>query len=84
MNQVLENKRFGQENILVSNLRQKRNIKEASRAIKNAILCHENSAPLEIMAIEFKEAVQQINNALGVEISDDILDQIFNNFCIGK
>jgi tRNA modification GTPase len=84
VNQVLENKRFGQENILVSNLRQKRNIKEASRAIKNAILCHENSAPLEIMAIEFKEAVQQINNALGVEISDDILDQIFNNFCIGK
>ncbi len=82
--QVLENKRFGQENILVSNLRQKRNIQEASMAIKNAIECHENKAPLEIVAIEFKEAVQQINNALGVEISDDILDQIFNNFCIGK
>jgi tRNA modification GTPase len=82
--QVLENKRFGQENILVSSLRQKRNIQEASRAIKNAIECHENKAPLEIVAIEFKEAVQQINNALGVEISDDILDQIFNNFCIGK
>ncbi len=82
--QVLENKRFGQENILISNLRQKRNIQEASRAIKNAIECHENKAPLEIVAIEFKEAAQQINNALGVEISDDILDQIFNNFCIGK
>jgi tRNA modification GTPase len=82
--QVLENKRFGQENILVSNLRQKRNIQEASRAIKNAIECHENKAPLEIVAIEFKEAVHQINNALGIEISDDILDQIFNNFCIGK
>jgi tRNA U34 5-carboxymethylaminomethyl modifying GTPase MnmE/TrmE len=40
--------------------------------------------PLEIIAIEFKEAVHQINNALGIEISDDILDQIFNKFCIGK
>jgi tRNA U34 5-carboxymethylaminomethyl modifying GTPase MnmE/TrmE len=39
---------------------------------------------LEIIAIEFKEAVQQINNALGIEISDDVFDQIFNNFCIGK
>jgi tRNA modification GTPase len=84
LKQVLENKRFGQENILVSNLRQKRNIQKASRAIKNAIECHENKAPIEIVAIEFKEAVHQINNALGIEISDDILDQIFNNFCIGK
>jgi tRNA modification GTPase len=84
VNQVLENRQPGQENILISNLRQKRNIQEASRAVENAIQCHENSAPLEIIAIEFKEAVHCINNALGVEISDDILDQIFQNFCIGK
>jgi tRNA modification GTPase len=84
VNQVCENKQFEVENILISNLRQKGNIKEASRAIKNAVLCHENRAPLEIIAIEFKEAIHQINNALGIEISEDILDQVFNNFCIGK
>ncbi len=84
VNQVLGNKKFKQENILISNLRQKRNIQEASTAIKNAIQCYENNAPLEIISFEFKEALHQVNNALGVEISEDILDQIFHKFCIGK
>jgi tRNA modification GTPase len=84
LNKVIEGKTFEQNSILISSIRQKRNIEKASKAIKNAIHCHEYNAPLEIIAIEFKEAVQQINNALGIEISDDVFDQIFNNFCIGK
>lgn len=84
MNQILENKQTDPNCILVSNIRQKKCIKEASVAIKNAIHGYENNVPLEIISIEFKEAVHQINNALGVEISEDILDQIFHKFCIGK
>lgn len=84
VNQIFENKQFDLEDILISNLRQKENIRKASRAIRNAIECYESNVPLEIIAIEFKEAVHQINNALGVDISEDILDQIFNKFCIGK
>jgi tRNA modification GTPase len=84
VDKVVEDKPFEKDHILISSLRQKRNVKEASKAIQNAIQGHENNAPLEIIALEFKEAVQQINNALGIEISDDVFDQIFNNFCIGK
>jgi tRNA modification GTPase len=84
VNLVIEDKPFKHENIFISNLRQKNNIKEASSAIKNAVQCYENQAPLEIIGIEFKEAVHQIDSALGIEISDDILDQVFHNFCIGK
>jgi tRNA modification GTPase len=84
LDKVIEGKAFEQDSILISNIRQKRHIKEASKAIQNAIHCHENNVPLEITAIEFKEAVKQINHALGIEISDDVFDQIFNNFCIGK
>ena len=84
MNQILENKQPDPNCIIVSNIRQKKCIKEASMAIKNAIQGYEKNMPLEIISIEFKEAVHQINNALGVEISEDILDQIFHKFCIGK
>jgi tRNA modification GTPase len=84
LDKVVEGNSFEQDNVLISSLRQKRNVKEASKAIQNAIQCHENNAPLEIIAIEFKEAIQKINNALGIEISDDVFEQIFSNFCIGK
>jgi tRNA modification GTPase len=84
LNKVIKGKSFEQEGLLISSIRQKKNIEKASKAIQNAIRCHENNAPLEIIAIEFKEAVKQINHALGIEITDDVFDQIFNNFCIGK
>lgn len=83
-NKILENKDFDRENLLITNFRQKTLIENASIAIQKAIVCHKKSMPMEIIAIEFKEALCQINSALGVEVSDDIIDLIFRNFCIGK
>lgn len=84
VNKVLENKKIDKENLLITNLRQKTIIENASIAVQKAILCDEKSMPMEIIAIEFKEALCQINSALGIEVSDDIIDLIFRNFCIGK
>ena len=82
--QVLENGRVETESLLVSTLRQKTHIEKAAMAVQNAIQCHESGLPMEIIAIEFKEALYQINSALGDEVSEDILERIFQNFCIGK
>ena len=38
----------------------------------------------EIISIEVKEVVSQLDQILGLEIGDDLLDQIFSSFCIGK
>ncbi len=70
--------------IIVSNVRQKQNIENASKAIENAMRCYDSNGPMEIVAFEFQEAKKEIDQALGVDISEDILDRVFKNFCIGK
>ncbi len=84
VNQITGNTHPEKENILVSSLRQKEHIESAVKAISNAVEARKNQVPLEMIALDLKEAVFQINNALGVEFSDDILDRIFSDFCIGK
>ncbi len=38
----------------------------------------------EVIAIEVKEVVSQFDQILGLEIGEDLLDNIFSSFCIGK
>ncbi len=44
----------------------------------------ETRAPLEILALDAREALQLYESATGKRYSDDLLDRIFSRFCIGK
>ncbi|MFO8084400.1 MAG: tRNA uridine-5-carboxymethylaminomethyl(34) synthesis GTPase MnmE [Desulfobacterales bacterium] len=81
---LIDQKSSEKNDILISNIRQKQNIEKAIKAIDNAKKCYEHNGFLEIAAIEFQEAKKQIDQALGVDVSEDILEQVFKNFCIGK
>lgn len=50
-------------------------------SVKKAI---EADEPPEIMAIDLKEAIVGLGFVTGKSISDDILERVFERFCIGK
>ena len=56
----------------------------ASNAIKAAQSAAMISAGDEVIAFELRDALRQIGIILGEVYTDDILDHIFSNFCIGK
>jgi tRNA modification GTPase len=41
-------------------------------------------APGEIVAIELREAITALEELLGLQPSEDLLDRIFSKFCVGK
>lgn len=43
-----------------------------------------DKAPLEVLALDARDALQQYESATGKRYSDDLLDTIFTRFCIGK
>lgn len=53
-------------------------------AITAAIDAVQCQAGDEVVAFELRDALQQIGIILGEVYTDDILDHIFSNFCIGK
>ena len=74
----------GADGVLLSNLRHKRLVENARQAVERAILEFDETGDIEIASIEFKEAVRQIDEILGLDVGDDVLDAVFQRFCIGK
>ncbi|MBU4319685.1 MAG: tRNA uridine-5-carboxymethylaminomethyl(34) synthesis GTPase MnmE [Nitrospinae bacterium] len=72
------------EGVIVTNLRHKIAIQAAYDSLKNGIKAVETDKPLEIIAIEFRDALDRLGEIVGAVTTDDILNRIFSDFCIGK
>jgi tRNA modification GTPase len=72
------------ENPLVPNLRQKQLIEQALSATLRLIGSLEEGNPLEIAAIDAKEAIEALGQIIGESIDEAVIDRIFSRFCIGK
>jgi tRNA modification GTPase len=70
--------------VVVTNIRHKQALDKASSHLEQALTCMTDRQPLEILAIELKDALDSIGEITGIVTSEDILNTIFNDLCIGK
>jgi tRNA modification GTPase len=66
------------------NLRQRRLLLEARGHIQSATRFLHQGHDTELAAIELKDALGNLQEILGWGIAPDVLDHIFEKFCIGK
>ncbi len=69
---------------VVPNVRHKVAIERAVIASKTAAEGFRARHAAELEAIDLKEALDSLGEVVGVTTTEDILDQIFSRFCIGK
>jgi len=69
---------------IITNIRHKQAIKNAKDSINQAIEVIGNMMPVDITAIYFKQAIEEINKITGENVTDDIINEIFSKFCLGK
>lgn len=74
----------GMEDILITNIRHKHSIDRTLQALAQARKGLENNEPLEVIALYMREALNCLGETIGAVTTDDILNRIFNDFCIGK
>lgn len=72
------------EGVVVTNLRHRLSLDRAAGRLEAALLAMEKGKPLEIVAMEIREALDALGEIVGAVTTEDILDRIFSEFCIGK
>jgi tRNA modification GTPase len=72
------------EGVLVTNLRHKIAIENAAVSLGRALPGFAENKPLEIIALDLRESLDSLGEIVGAVTTEDILDSIFKNFCIGK
>lgn len=68
----------------VTNARQTNCLKRAYEALENALLASNEGQIQDLISIDVKQALLSLDEVTGEVITDDILNNIFDNFCIGK
>ncbi len=72
------------DSVLVSRLRHKVLLQQAAESLHNALTALDETRSAECVALELRVALQALGEIVGVVTNEDILDQIFKEFCIGK
>lgn len=68
----------------LSNLRQIQKLKEARYSLKEGLISIDNQMPVDIISIDLSNAYMCLNEILGVQSTDELIDQLFSRFCLGK
>ena len=71
------------EGVVVTNMRHRDALLKAGEALGRCLVSLE-TAPLEISAMELREATDALGEIMGAVSTEEILERIFSSFCIGK
>lgn len=65
-------------------LRQRDALRGALEAVKSALASLDARTPIDLIAIDVRDALLHIGEITGERVSESVLDEIFSRFCIGK
>ena len=68
----------------LSNARSISLLKQANFHIDNSINCINNNEPIDIVELELKQAWSKLGEIIGETYTDELLDELFSRFCLGK
>ncbi len=72
------------ESVFISRERHRSHLVEASSSLIKTIKSLEDQLSEEFVATDLRIAMNHLASILGKVVEDELLDQIFNSFCIGK
>lgn len=70
--------------VIVTNLRHKNLISKAIENVKKAKNTVQENMPIDIIVIFIKDILEDLGNITGEVVTDDIINEIFSKFCLGK
>jgi tRNA modification GTPase len=74
----------GGEEEIITRERHRDLLQNGVNFIEKAMAALQNGVPEDLVSVELRAAYIALGEILGVEIGDDIVDRIFEEFCLGK
>lgn len=81
---VEKNVEDSSEKLIITNIRHKAALEKTKDAIRNIFETIDAGMPMDLISVDLKEALDSLSEITGEISSEDILDHVFGNFCVGK
>lgn len=82
--QLISDRSMETEEVVVTSIRHKEALENTVRSLQNALEAIKANATEEIIAVDFRLALDHLGKITGETTPEDVLNHIFANFCIGK
>ena len=70
--------------LVITNIRHKNLIHQAIESIKKTKQTMKEKMPIDIVAVYIKQILEDLGNITGEFVTEDIINEIFSKFCLGK
>jgi tRNA modification GTPase len=84
LGQVVMKYKLSSDDVIITNIRHYEALIRVSESLGRVIAGLEDQIPEDLIAIDIRQAIHYLGEITGEITSDEILGNIFRNFCIGK
>ncbi len=72
------------DEVIITNVRHKTALTDALRSLNMVVQSIENNMPEDFLTIDLMDAYEQLGTIIGEAVEDDLVNEIFHKFCMGK
>ena len=72
------------DQIYITNMRQKAALSEALESLKQVMTSIQNQMPEDFFSIDLMNAYEELGSITGESVGEDLVNEIFSKFCMGK
>ncbi len=73
-----------QDEVLITNMRHKELLSDAIESLNLVIGSIDNQMPEDFLTIDMMSAYESLGKIIGEEVEEDLVNEIFSKFCMGK
>jgi len=81
---AIEGLAIPENGVVINNMRQANQLNRAKQGLEQVLLGLKEKRAYDFLTIDLKDALDSLGEITGDSISDEIVNDIFSRFCIGK
>lgn len=75
---------ISKDDVFISNDRQKNALIKARASVQNMENCVRQGLPTDVLYVDLEDLISALGEVTGVTVQDEIIEQVFSRFCVGK
>ena len=75
---------FSSNEVIIVNQRHKDLLKKCNELLIDTKEQIDNNMPIDLISIKFKQAAKNLGEIIGSDVNSDVINKIFEKFCLGK
>lgn len=81
---IFDTKVINRESLIITNTRHERLLKSADEKLDNSLEDIKKGISLDAVEVDLRNSYKDLGLIIGESVSDEIMDKVFKEFCVGK